>query len=72
MMDAARQTGRHLGDGVLAVYADEIGKRREQGRIGEHLRLDAVMQRLFPSIENISERRLLLCLLFRGTQRSLG
>ena len=55
-MDAPRQASRHLCHGILAIDADEIGERRKQGGVGEHLRLDAVMQRLFPGVENVSER----------------
>jgi hypothetical protein len=49
-MDATRKSVRHLGDGIFAIGADQIGKRGEQGGIGEHLGLDAVMQSLFPGI----------------------
>ena len=57
---------------VLAIDADKIGECCEQGCVGEHLRLDAVMQRLFPSIEDVSERRLFQGLVFGGTRRSIG
>jgi len=60
MLDAAREARGHLGDGILAINGDEIGERREQGGIGQHFRLDAVMQRLFPGVENVSQSILLL------------
>ena len=72
MVDAARQPGGHLGDGVLAIDADQIGERGEQGRVGKHLRLDAVMQGLLPGVEDISERRLLQGLAFSGGRRWIG
>lgn len=43
-----RQAVGHLGHGVLAISPDEVGERCEQRGIGEHLGLDAVMQRLLP------------------------
>jgi len=58
MLDTARKTAGHLGYCVLAIGRDEVGKGCEQRGVGEHLRLDAVTQRLFPSIEDVSERRL--------------
>src|SRR5262245_19685443 len=69
-MDAAREPGRHLGDGILAIDADQVGEGGEQGGVGEHLRLDAVVQRLFPRIEYVSERLLLQRLAFGGSRRS--
>jgi len=68
--DAPRQPVRHFRDCVLAIGIDEIGQRGKQRGIGEHLRLDAVMQRLFPRVENILERRLLSRSTFRGMQFS--
>jgi len=70
MMDAPREASRHFGDGILAIDADKIGERRIQGGIGEHLRLDTVMQRLFPGVEDVSERCLPLRLSTRGSQNS--
>src|SRR6185437_9171441 len=70
VMDAPRQARGHLSHRILAIDADEIGESREHGGIGEHLRLDALMQRLFPGVEDISERLLLLRLALGGTRRS--
>ena len=66
--DASGQPIRHLRDRVLAINVDEVGERGKQGGIGKHLRLDAVMQRIFPSIEDVSERRLLMRRAFRASQ----
>ncbi len=70
VMDAPREASRHFCDGILAIDADKIGERRKQGGIGEHLRLDTVMQRLFPGVEDVSERCLPLRLSSRGSQNS--
>jgi hypothetical protein len=71
VMDAAREPGRHLGHGILAIDGDEVGKRGEQRGIGEHLGLYAVMQRLFPRIEDIPQRGVFLGRICRAAQVSL-
>ena len=71
MLDAAGQPAGHLGHGVLAVSRDEIGERRKQRGIGQHLRLDAVMQRLFPCIEDVSQSLLAPSLVLSGLSCTL-
>jgi hypothetical protein len=56
MMDAARKAGRHSRDSILAIDADEVGKRSEQGGVSESFGLDAVVQCFFPSVEDVPER----------------
>ena len=51
-----------------SIDVDEIGKRGKQSGVGEHFGLDAVVQRLFPSIEDVSERRLLMRSAFRASR----
>ncbi len=65
MLDAAGQPARHLGNGILTVDADKVRERREQGCVRQHFRLDAVMQRLFPSIEDVSQSGLLLSVVLK-------
>jgi len=60
MADALRQAAGHFRHGILAIGRDEIGKRREERRIGERLRRNAVIQRFLPGIEDVAERRLAL------------
>jgi hypothetical protein len=57
-MNAARETRCHLSDGILSIDADKVGKRGEECGIGKRPRLDAVMQRLFPRVEDVTERSL--------------
>src|SRR5207344_65 len=71
MLDAAGQPAGHLGHGVLAVSRDEIGERRKQRGIGQHLRLDAVMQRIFPRIEDVSQSLLAPSLVLSGLSCTL-
>src|SRR4029079_5599348 len=71
MLDAVRQSARHLGHGILAVGLDEVGKGCEQRGVGEHLGLDAVMQRLLPRIEDVSQSFLALSLVVRGLSYTL-
>ena len=69
MVNATGQAARHFRDRVLPIDVDEIGKRGKQSGVGEHFRLDAVVQGVFPGIEDVSKRRLLLRLVFRGSRR---
>src|SRR4029078_1403653 len=71
MLDAAGQSARPLGHGILAVGLDEVGNGCEQPALGEHLGLDAVMQRLLPRIEDVSQSFLALSLVVRGLSCTL-
>ena len=71
VLNAAGEPAGHFGHGVLAVSRNEIGECREQRGIGEHLRLDAVMQRLFPRIEDVSESLLAPSLVLCGLSCTL-
>jgi len=65
VLNSTRKAGRHLPYGILAIDADQIGKGGEQRRIGQAFRLNAVMQRLLPSVQDIAQRGLLLTVVFR-------
>ena len=48
------------GDRLLAVGGDQVAERREQGRMGEDLRIDAFGERAVPGLAEIGERQPLL------------
>jgi len=72
VLNAAGEAAGHLGHGILAIGSDEIGKCCEQRGVGQHLRLDAVTQSLFPRIEDVSQSGLLPSLIVRVLYRMPG